>query len=56
VFQRAMRNDLCGAVEQLTERQVIAFFSDAHIEPDMAVESFVLAPQAVSDGPDQPSV
>jgi hypothetical protein len=30
---------------------VIAFFSDNHIDPDMAIESFVLAPQAVSDNP-----
>jgi hypothetical protein len=43
------------AVEQITERQVIAFFSDNHIDPDMAVEGFVLAPQAGSENPDQPS-
>ena len=54
-FQRAMRDDLCAAVEMITERQVIAFFSDTHIDPDMAIESFVLAPQAVSDNPEQPS-
>jgi uncharacterized protein YbcI len=54
-FQRAMRDDLCAAVEQITERQVIAFFSDSHIDPDMGIESFVLAPQAGSDNPDQPS-
>ena len=53
-FQRAMRDDLCAAVEMITERQVIAFFSDTHIDPDMAIESFVLAPQ-VSDNPEQPS-
>jgi uncharacterized protein YbcI len=54
-FQRAMRNDLCAAVEQITGRQVIAFFSDSHIDPDMGIESFVLAPQAGSENPDQPS-
>jgi len=54
-FQRAMRNDLCAEIEKLTDRKVIAFFSDNHIDPDMAVEGFVLAPQAVSDNPDQPS-
>ena len=52
-FQRAMRNDLCAEIEKITERQVIAFFSDNHIDPDMAVEGFVLAPQAVSDNPTQ---
>jgi uncharacterized protein YbcI len=54
-FQQAMRDDLCAAVEQITERQVIAFFSDNHIDPDMAVEGFALAPQARSENPDQPS-
>ena len=44
-FQRAMRNDLCAEIERITERQVIAFFSDNHIDPDMAVEGFALAPQ-----------
>ena len=55
-FQRAMRNDLCAEIEKITERQVIAFFSDNHIDPDMAIESFVLAPHAVSEDPDQPSI
>jgi uncharacterized protein YbcI len=54
-FQRAMQDDLCAAVEQITGRQVIAFFSDNHIDPDMAVEGFALAPQAGSETPDQPS-
>jgi|SRR5215211_3631856 len=54
-FQRAMRNDLCAEVEKITQRQVIAFFSDSHIDPDMAVESFVLAPQATADDPDPAS-
>ena len=55
-FQRAMRNDLCAEIEKITQRQVIAFFSDNHIDPDMAIESFVLAPQAVSGNPEDPSV
>jgi hypothetical protein len=29
---------------------VIAFFSANHIEPDTALESFLLAPRARSDG------
>ncbi len=41
-FQKTMRDDLVAAVETITEREVIAFMSDNHIDPDMAVESFVL--------------
>jgi uncharacterized protein YbcI len=43
-FQATMREDLVAAVEMLTERKVIAFMSDNHIDPDMAVEVFVLDP------------
>jgi uncharacterized protein YbcI len=45
-FQRTMRDDMVGAVQMLTERTVIAFMSDNHIDPDMAVEVFVLEPEA----------
>src|SRR5215212_987349 len=44
-FQRTMREDLIAAVEMLTERKVIAFMSDNHIDPDMAIEAFVLEPE-----------
>jgi uncharacterized protein YbcI len=44
-FQRTMREDLVTATEMILERKVIAFMSDNHIEPDMAAEVFVLAPQ-----------
>jgi uncharacterized protein YbcI len=44
-FQRTMRDDLVTAVEMIAERKVIAFMSDNHIEPDMAVEVFVLESQ-----------
>ena len=49
-YQNTMRADLVAAVEMLTERKVIAFMSDNHIDPDMAVESFVLAPEAAPAG------
>ena len=49
-FQRTMRDDLVGAIEMLLEREVVAFMSDNHIDPDMGVEVFVLAPQAETDG------
>jgi uncharacterized protein YbcI len=48
-YQEAMRDDLVGSVEMLTERKVIAFMSSNHIEPDMAAEVFVLEPQS-ADG------
>jgi uncharacterized protein YbcI len=41
-FQGTMRDDLVAAVENLTERNVVAFMSDNTLEPDMALESFVL--------------
>jgi uncharacterized protein YbcI len=43
-FQRTMREDLCAAVEMLTERKVIAFMSDSNLNPDYSAELFVLAP------------
>jgi hypothetical protein len=39
-----MRDDLVALVERETERKVIGFMSDNHIDPDMAVEVFVLEP------------
>jgi uncharacterized protein YbcI len=43
-FQQTMREELSAAVERLTERKVIAFMSDSHLEPDYSVEVFVLEP------------
>jgi uncharacterized protein YbcI len=37
-----MRDDLVAAVELLTERKVLAFMSANHVEPDMAIQAFVL--------------
>jgi uncharacterized protein YbcI len=45
-FQAMMRDDFVAEVEGLTGRQVIAFLSDNHIEPDVAIEAFQLAPAA----------
>jgi uncharacterized protein YbcI len=41
-FQMAMRDDLVKVVEATLERKVIAFMSQNHIDPDLAVEVFVL--------------
>lgn len=41
-YQQAMREDLIAGVQRLTGRKVIAFLSENHIDPDIAIESFVL--------------
>jgi uncharacterized protein YbcI len=43
-LQRAMHEALDREVERLTGRRVIGFMSTNHIEPDLAVEVFILAP------------
>jgi uncharacterized protein YbcI len=43
-FQRTMSTQMIAAVERLSGRSVFAFLSDNHIDPDIAVETFVLAP------------
>ena len=43
-FQVTMRHDLVAGIEEILGRSVLAFMSDNHIEPDMAVEVFMLAP------------
>jgi uncharacterized protein YbcI len=43
-YQRTMREDLAGGVARLTGREVIAFMSANHIDPDVAVEIFILSP------------
>jgi uncharacterized protein YbcI len=45
-FQEAMREDAVAAVEELTGRTVAAFMSENHVAPDLAVETFVLEPEA----------
>jgi uncharacterized protein YbcI len=45
-YQDTMRDDLVTGVEEITGRTVIAFLSDNHIDPDIAIESFVLEPEA----------
>jgi uncharacterized protein YbcI len=45
-FQAAMRGDMEADIEKLTGRKVAAFMSANHIDPDLAVELFILAPEA----------
>ncbi len=42
-FQGTMGQDLIDGVEEILGRKVVAFMSDNHIDPDCAVEVFVLA-------------
>jgi uncharacterized protein YbcI len=43
-WQRVMQTDLSREIEELTGRKVIVFMSDNHIDPDLAVEVFILGP------------
>ena len=43
-YQLTMRDDLVAVVERQLGRKVIAFMSQNHIDPDLAVEVFVLEP------------
>jgi uncharacterized protein YbcI len=45
-FQDAMERQFTDVVEQTTERTVIAYMSQVHHNPDLAVELFVLEPGA----------
>jgi uncharacterized protein YbcI len=51
-FQQTMRDDLIIGVERVTGRTVIAFMSANHLEPDIAIESFVLEPRNESTNGD----
>ncbi len=44
--QAAMEEELAAVVEEATGRRVIAFFSQVNVDPNMAVNIFLLAPPA----------
>jgi Na+-translocating membrane potential-generating system (MpsC) len=44
-FQRVMKERYTEMIETLTRRKVLAFLSQAHIEPDLTIEMFLM------DGP-----
>jgi uncharacterized protein YbcI len=52
-WQAVMKDEISREIEELTGRKVIGFMSDNHIDPDLAVEVFVLEPlpQPASDEP-----
>src|ERR1700751_6119113 len=47
-YQDTMRPELVAIVERITDRKVSAFMSANHVDPDVAVETFVLE---LRDGP-----
>ena len=44
LWQKIMRTSCTREIEELTGRRVIGFMSDNHIDPDIAVEVFILEP------------
>jgi uncharacterized protein YbcI len=48
-FQDTMRDNFVEAVERLSERKVVGFLSQVHVDPDLAVETFILEPPS-ADG------
>ena len=41
-FQDTMREKFSSAVEELSGRKVVGFLSQVHVDPDLAVETFIL--------------
>lgn len=54
-YQMTMRQDLTAGLERITGRTVHAFMSSNHMEPDVAIEVFVLEEIGDGDSP-EPSV
>lgn len=48
-WQMVMKKDVSREIEELMGRKVIGFMSDNHIDPDLAVEVFVLEPLPTAD-------
>lgn len=48
-FQLLMRDDLVKLVETQLDRKVVAFMSQNHVDPDLAIEVFVLEPGEVDE-------
>ena len=41
-FQRMMKQRYTEMIETLTDRKVLAFLSQAHVEPDLTIEIFLM--------------
>ncbi len=52
LWQKVMRESCSRRIAELTGRKVVGFMSDNHIDPDIAVEVFILeAPETARRGP-----
>jgi uncharacterized protein YbcI len=47
-WQAVMQANVSRDIEELTGRKVIGFMSDNHIDPDLAVEVFILEPRGAN--------
>ena len=54
-FQAAMAADLVAGLHEILGREVVAFLSANHADPDYAVEIFILAPAAGAGPADERS-
>lgn len=55
-FQQAMEEQFTAVVEEATGRKVRAYLSQVHVNPDIAVELFMLAPDGEAEaGAGRPS-
>ena len=52
LFQDTMRAEIVAGIQELTGRRVIAFMSDNHFDPDLAVELVLLEPRATQSLPE----
>jgi uncharacterized protein YbcI len=62
-FQQAMEDEFRRVIEGATGRRMIAYMSSIHVDPDLAVELFVLEPteepapaETSADAADEPAV
>jgi uncharacterized protein YbcI len=51
-FQLTMTGRFSAAIEKIMGRKVVAFMSQVHFDPDMAVEIFVLTPEGSEEASD----
>jgi len=49
-FQQSMEDEFRHVVEEATGRKVIAYMSSIHIDPDLAIELFVMEPLEGAEG------
>lgn len=53
-FQKAMEDQFTAVVENATGREVIAYMSQIHVDPDVAVELFIMAPDGAGPSSAEP--